>query len=288
MLRGSTPLIVAIVLGAVAGIIAYSTLQAQLKAARQGWNIRHVLCASRDLDEGSELGDGMVAVCEIPEQFVTDSFIESSDATDPSVAIPYGERLIIPLRKGDAILVSQFETTQDPSASRAIPARARAISVQVQERGSVNQLIRPGDHVDVVATFRTQDGKELIAKTILQNVIVLATGHATGTNPLRNGDDRAYQHVALLVLPQEVEEIVLAEEIGTISLSLRHDTDLDVVAPDDLGTTVSTLFNGERGSVLRKQRYIRFQPPSVVEKCEGNNCHPEEEIPSAPRATPYR
>jgi Flp pilus assembly protein CpaB len=96
--------------------------------------------------------------------------------------------------------------------------------------------------------------------------------------PARTVEERAYSNVVLLVLPQEVEEIVLAQEIGNISLSLRNAEAADVLPPDQLGTTVSTLFDGERGTWFLKQRLQRFQGQQhTIEKCDGNDCHPEDD-----------
>jgi pilus assembly protein CpaB len=262
MLQGKYPLLIALVLGLMAGVIAYSAIRAREKAVREGWGVKRVLCAQQDVDEGSELDESMVDVCEIPEKFVTESFIAVPETEDKDSLIPYGQKIIVPLRKGDPILYSHFEAKRETALSEAIPPKARAISLEVHEKSSVNTLIRPNDHVDVVGTFRDNDGKELIATTVLQNIVVLATGRTTGVTTSPTEEDRKYSHIALLVLPEEAEILALAEEAGTLSLTLRNRNDIGVEQNQGEKTTLKTIFTGDREKALSEKRNITVQKPT--------------------------
>jgi len=271
MLQGKYPLLIAIVLAVMAGAIAYSAIRARDYQVREGWGVEHILCAGQELDEGTELESEMISVCEIPERFITDSFLRVSDGQDKDQLVPYGQRLIVPLKKGDPLLFSHFETRQEYPFSDEIPTRARVVSLEVSERSAANQLIRPGDHVDVVGTFRDAEGKELIATTVLQNIIVMATGHTTGTSIRVAEEDRKYSHIALLVLPEEVELLALAEASGTLSLSLRNTKDIEIMTGDQKITRMETLFGGERARYLER-RMDAFQRPRTIELCRGSDC----------------
>ena len=95
-------------------------------------------------------------------------------------------------------------------------------------------MVKPNDHVDVIGTFSfpkpAPDGKnvlqELVTCTILQNVLVLATGKETsksGSSPFGSG---SYSTVTLEVSPREAEMLVFAEQIrGRLVLSLRNRND---------------------------------------------------------------
>ncbi len=90
--------------------------------------------------------------------------------------------------------------------------------------------MRPNDHVDIIGTFKDPQTSEQVAVTLLQNVIVLATGKITGTtnvNLIPEGQ-REYNNVSLLVIPEEAEILVLAQELGALTLSLRNEDDIDV------------------------------------------------------------
>jgi pilus assembly protein CpaB len=266
MLQGKYPLIIALVLGVMAGVIAYSAITAKEKAVRTGWAVKRVLCAQIDIDEGKELDEGSYNVCEIPEKFVTDSFITIGEEEGPESVVPYGQKLIVPLKKGDPILYSHFESRKEFPLAEAVAQKMRAFSIEVGEKSSVNQLIKPNDHVDVVGTFRNAEGTELVATTVLQNIIVLATGRTTGTAVTVSDDDKKYTHVALLVMPEDAEILALAAESGTLSLSLRNPSDNALEKRDGKQvTTVSTLFDGEKKNRGDEARIKAFALPKLPE-----------------------
>jgi pilus assembly protein CpaB len=106
----------------------------------------------------------------------------------------------------------------------------RAISISVSAAASVSQMVRPADHVDVLGTFslpsKEQPGvTELVTMTILQDVLVLATGQETA-NTYRGGN-QSYALVTLQVTPHEAEVLTFAEQMrGRLTLSLRNPEDL--------------------------------------------------------------
>ena len=53
MLKGKTPLIVALVLGLFAGIVAYSAIKKKESDVRRGWNLVPVVVAAVDISEGT-------------------------------------------------------------------------------------------------------------------------------------------------------------------------------------------------------------------------------------------
>jgi pilus assembly protein CpaB len=53
MLKGKTPLIVAITLAVIAGAVAYSAIRKQQADARRGWVLNEVLVATTDMSEGT-------------------------------------------------------------------------------------------------------------------------------------------------------------------------------------------------------------------------------------------
>ena len=269
MLHGKYPLFIALGLGLLAGVIAYSAIKAREAAVRKGWETKQILCAKADIVEGTELEEDAVGVCEIPEKFVTESFIVIPEGEDASTQMPYGQKVLVPLKAGDPILYSHFESQRVFTLSESVPARARAISIEVAEKASVNQWIRPNDHVDVIATFRDPNTRELVAVTLLQNIIVLATGHFSGMSVLQTDEDKRYQQVVLLTLPEESEILALATETGALTLTLRNPKDLE----SDMGgqrvkTDTNTLLSGERSEALRTRRASTFQQVDIIRGTE--------------------
>jgi pilus assembly protein CpaB len=256
MLQGKYPLLIALVLALFAGVIAYSAIKAREKAVREGWAVKRILCAAQDVSEGSELDEEMVTTCEIPEKFATDSFIVIPEGAEVASELPYGQKVLVPLKRGDPVLFSHFESQRDFTLSEAIPLKMRAIAIEVQEKASVNQWIRPNDHVDIIGTFRDPESRELVAVTLLQNVIVLATGRISGMTPIVSEEEKRYQQIVLMTLPEEAEIITLASESGNLTLTLRNPKDLESEdqAKRKKKTDNKTLLTGDQSDALLKER----------------------------------
>ena len=75
MPSGRNSLLLALGLGLLAGLAAWSAIDGQQRKVRDGWKTVKVLCAARDVPEGAELVRAMVAVREVPARFVTDSYL---------------------------------------------------------------------------------------------------------------------------------------------------------------------------------------------------------------------
>lgn len=262
MLKGKTPLIIALVLGLLAGVIAYSAIKRKEAEVRRGWNLVPVVVAADDIPEGTVVTFDMVSQRSVPEQFVTSSVVKPDSAS-----YVVNQKVLVPLQKGDPLLWSQFETTKAAERlSSKVQKKGRAITIEAQGTTAVGGWVRPNDHVDVIGTFRDPDTNESVAVTLLQNVIVLATGKITGTtnvNLIPEGQ-RDYNSVSLLVIPEEAEIMVLAAELGSLTLSLRNEDDVDVL--EERGrATIKTLLSGERTRVLQERRN------QVIQVIRGNS-----------------
>lgn len=251
MLKGKTPLVVALVLGLLAGVIAYSAIKKKESDVRRGWNLVPVVVASQDIPEGTIISIDMISQRSVPEQFVTSSVVKPDSAS-----YVVNQKVLVPLQAGDPLLWSQFETTKAAERlSSKVQKKGRAITIEAKANTAVGGWVRPNDHVDVIGTFRDPQTDEHVAVTLLQNVIVLATGKITGTtnvNLISEGE-REYSDVSLLVIPEEAEILVLAQELGSLTLSLRNEDDVDII--EDRGrATINSLLSGERTRQLEKRR----------------------------------
>ncbi len=133
----------------------------------------------------------------------------------------------------------------------------RAISISADQVVSAGGLVLPGDYVDIIAVLsgKKADGSDVenyIAKTILQNVKVLAVAQTIADSSQDTADgetskpkaDPEATTLTLLVTPQQAETIFLAELNGTLRAVVRgfgdaataeiapvYQTDLVPVAP---------------------------------------------------------
>jgi len=256
MLKGKTPLIVAIVLGVVAFGVAYSAIKKRENDVRKGWNLVPVVVAAVDISEGTQVTMDMISQRSIPEQFVTSSVVKPDSAS-----YIVNQKVLVPLQAGDPLLWSQFETTKAAERlSTKIQKKARAVTIEAKGSTAVGGWVRPNDHVDIIGTFKDPNTNEEVAVTMLQNVIVLATGKITGTTNINliPETQRDYQNVSLLVIPEEAEILVLAKSLGDLTLALRNEDDIDVL--EERGrATINTLLSGERTKVLQQKRFNTIQ-----------------------------
>lgn len=257
MLKGKTPLLIAVILGMLAGAVAWQGIKRKEKEVKAGWNLVPVIVANQDLAEGTVITYEMVSQRPIPEQFVTSSIVKPDSAS-----YIIGQKVLVPLQTGDPLLWSQFETSKAAEKlSTIVQKKGRALTLDVSgSRMSVGGWVRPNDHVDIIGSFRDPGSGDQLAVTLMQNVVVLATGKITGTtniNLLPEGE-RDYQTLSLLVLPEEAEILSLAAELGSLTVTLRNPEDIDV--QEERGrATIQTLLTGERMKALQTLRYRTIQ-----------------------------
>ncbi|MGL4323838.1 MAG: Flp pilus assembly protein CpaB [Beijerinckiaceae bacterium] len=119
--------------------------------------------------------------------------------------------------------------------SAILPSGMRALALPIDNRGtnSAGGFILPNDRVDVIRTMRDEarsksnQGETFRADTLLTNIRVLAIGQNVQE---RNGEKHVTGENATLELtPQQVETVLHALRIGTLSLALRSITDRNEV-----------------------------------------------------------
>lgn len=242
---------VAVALGLLAGASVWLALREQGRRAREGWELVPVVVAAVEIPRGTTLSSGLLAERKLPQQFVTSSVVRPEGLRDLAA-----QRLVVPLQKGEPLLWTQLEGLEGGSRlSARVPKGARAIAIDTDPSTSVGGEIRPNDHVDVIGTFREPGAQDPIAVTLLENVVVLSAGEARDGREVTSKD---YRNVSLLVMPEEVELLALAKELGRLSLSLRAEADLDLL--EERGRAdVRTLISGQRTRDLRERRLRTIQ-----------------------------
>lgn len=143
-----------------------------------------------------------------------------------------GRKLLVGHKASEVLFWSDLEGG-DPSAkgiSADIKRAMRAVSINCSGAAAVSSMVKPNDHVDVIGTFDFEGvpgKKNLVTCTILQNVLVLATGAETAKARTKAlGLNNNYSTVTLEVTPREAEMLAFAEQIkGRLVLTLRNRND---------------------------------------------------------------
>ena len=228
-------LIAALAAGLVAAVLTRIYLAAKdaevrdLKAAITArYGTIDVLCFKHDTPSGTAISKADIGYKTVPAVGMRGQALEPEHFGDV-----VGRKTLIPHKKGDVLFWSDVEGG-DPSASGLsadIKKTMRAVSINCTGAASVSSMVRPNDHVDVIGTFdfneKTSGKKSLVTCTILQNVLVLATGADTAKSARRNlGMGGGYTTVTLEVTPREAEMLAFAEQIkGRLVLTLRNRND---------------------------------------------------------------
>ncbi len=162
-----------------------------------------------------------------------------------------GRTLIYPVKINEPIFESTLAPTSVTSGGIAavLSLKKRAMSVKVDKVIGISGFIYPRNRVDVLVTTRHKRGDSSplsVAKTVLENILVLATGPEMGKKDDKKGGSRGVDVITLEVTPEEGEKLALATNSGTIQLALRNYADTEeVITP---GSTIKTMLASYRES----------------------------------------
>ena len=108
------------------------------------------------------------------------------------------------------------------SLSAIIKDGYRAASIRVNAVAGVSGFVLPGDHVDVILTRDIATGEQarkLTSDVILQNIKVLGADQNADTT---SANVQVVGTVTLEVTPADAQKLILAMDIGALSLTLRQ------------------------------------------------------------------
>ena len=236
-MKNRVVLIVALAAGIIAAFLSYlytSAKNAEVGELKDAINRRYgtmeALCFATDVPSGAP-----VAKADLGTKTVPALGLRGQALTVDNVADIIGRKTVIAHRRGDIVFWSDIEGG-DPAAkglSADIKRGLRAISINCSGAAAVSTMVRANDHVDVIGTFDFEGEaggkKNFVTCTILQNVLVLATGTETakpGSARSLGSLKNSYTTVTLEVSPREAEMLAFAEQMkGRLVLTLRNRND---------------------------------------------------------------
>ncbi|WP_395331680.1 Flp pilus assembly protein CpaB [Novosphingobium sp. BL-8H] len=187
-----------------------------------------VLVAQRALPVGTIITADSISYQDWPKELVKDAYFIEGEADMQKLL---GTVVRYPITAGQPITQGGLVAPGDRGfLAAALAPGMRAVTIPVSAKTGVGGFIFPGDHVDLVLTQQVtgNDGGQPLraSETILRNMRVLATDQATD-NEVVEGKTvvHAFSTVTLEVTPRIAEKVAVAQELGTISLSLRSIAD---------------------------------------------------------------
>ena len=193
----------------------------------------YVVTAKKDILRYEVIDETMLNIRAVPKPFVQPLAITAKDR-DRIV----GYVADATIKEGEQITETRIARPGESRISITIPKNERGCTVAVNEISGVAGLIRPGDHVDILGTFKTVDQKTRIATqaetvTLFQNLSVLAVGRnyvfegtpgmqgSRGIIPDLPTGGAGFSNVTLSVTPRQCMDLTLSQQVGTLTLSLR-------------------------------------------------------------------
>ena len=227
-------LIASLVAGLLAAILTRfyvshkeSEIGRELAALKERYGTMDVVVFARDIPAGTVLKNA-----DLRATFVPRTGLRAQAVPAESFRELIGRKTTVFHKAKDVVFWTDIEggDTSRDGLSAAVKRQMRAVSINVSGAASVSGMVKPNDHVDVIGTFDFEGAggrRNFVTCTILQNVLVLATGSETAKSRLRSqGISRAYSTVTLEVTPREAEMLAFAEQIkGRLVLTLRNRND---------------------------------------------------------------
>ncbi|QOJ14662.1 MAG: Flp pilus assembly protein CpaB [Planctomycetia bacterium] len=223
------PLVAGLVVGGLALKMGFTKLNSASGAQVQ---MVSIWAARADIPRGTAIDETMLQALPFPAKSMPQGAFKETDKEKLLARVArIGAPANLPIL--DSMLLAPGE-----QAGIFVPDGFRAVAVKVDESSSVGRHLVPGSRVDVVGFFnvRTRDGKtETLSRTIIENVEVAAVGERISADPSPNDaagkqsknstQNKPAAAVTLLVKPEQVPVLHLAEQQGKLKLSMRSKSD---------------------------------------------------------------
>jgi pilus assembly protein CpaB len=223
------------VLLAAAGVGLLALYLHRFETEVSGGERVQLLAVIKPVSRGTVLTNDMLGIREVPVSYVEQRAVKAAE-----LGKVRGVRTAIDLDPQDSLLWTDLAiAVEDRDLSSLVQPGNRAFTIETQRSGSgasSNELVRPGDYVDVLATFsdRGSSNGSRATKVLLQRVLVLAVGNETqrqafqGTND-KNAGLRRGSNLTLSLKLDEAQMVAEASGEGDLSVVLRGVTDPTVL-----------------------------------------------------------
>ena len=155
-----------------------------------------VLVAKSDIKEMDTISASQFEPKSIPKNYVEPNAIRfdeliKEDSKEYSMETKryIGQVAVVTIKKGEQLSLNKItEPNMRTGLSPQVTPGKRAMAVSVDETSSVSKLLKPGDRIDVIAVLDMGGNAQKVAKTILQDVVILAVGRNITNNLARKVD----------------------------------------------------------------------------------------------------
>ncbi|MGD0652156.1 MAG: Flp pilus assembly protein CpaB [Verrucomicrobiia bacterium] len=246
-MAGGRILMVGVVLGLASTILLYVYLRRQTQSYKANW--KTVVVAAMEIPARTKITREKIVIFTTPPELISPGAIQDRRMVEGKLA-----RTTIhsaaQITAADLMVEGEI-----PGLAVRVPPGKRAIAIAASEIIAVGGMIKPGDYVDVLGTYRDPDGKIEITQMILQNAPVLAVnvGQTESSTP-----EGAKTSMTLAVAPEDTERLTAAAVAGQLRVSLRSPADTEVIRT--AGVTVREIPVGR----MRGEAEVHAPVPAVA------------------------
>ena len=138
-----------------------------------------VLVAAHDLSVGTSVSSAL-STHAIVLRSVATSALEPGSLTSPGAV--RGDVVLQPIFRGEQVLSERLGPTSAAGIRSVVGGSMRVLQIAGDAQQLLAGTLETGDHVDVVASLKTDSDATPKAKTILQNVLVLEAPTSGGSS----------------------------------------------------------------------------------------------------------
>ena len=239
----------AVVVALITSVLIYNWLQRKAKVEKpEAFQTQSVAVAAADLSWGTILSKDMIRVTPFLKSSLPEGYF-----SDPASLV--GRVLTSPVKANEPIFETKLAPTSVKTGGVAavITQKKRAVAIRVDKTIGVSGFIHPGNRVDVLVTLHREGAQTAMTKTVLENILVLATGPETEIKG-KGEKPSDVDVITIEVTPEEAEKLALAATEGKILLTLRNFSDSEDVMTK--GMTIPALLGSYSGPVVKEAKDV--------------------------------
>jgi pilus assembly protein CpaB len=212
--------VAAFLLAVIATVAVFLYVNGVRDEAEGGGEQVEVVVSTVDLPAGADLddaiADGSFTTATIAEDDVVEGVVSSLDDLE-------GRVTRYPILAGEQITTARLQGSTDelPGGVLGIPKGLEAISISVDQPRVIGGAASAGDHVTVFATF-AQAGQATVEVPVTINLVpdaqVLKVEDPDSEGGVSGGSGQTV--ITLALSTKEAQELVFAQEVGTIWFAL--------------------------------------------------------------------
>jgi pilus assembly protein CpaB len=224
-------------------------IEAEAKKRATGGTTVAVVVPQRNLPKGTLVDGSVMAARDVLADTVYEETVLATDFSKIQ-----GTRLVRAVEQGRPLRQSDLDIRAKDFAA-TLPDGRRALTIDIDEINSISQMVRVGNHIDLMLIVSDnaegESGQKVIS--LMQRVKVVATGQTARSvqnEPGQAPTVQRYSNVTFEVTPEEAARIALAKELGKIRAVLRNEEDTAIAPLGKVNSQTVLRGYGSPGEVI--------------------------------------